>query len=493
MHNGEKSPRNERCEIKLLRKKGTAMDSIRSVGMPEVQGTANEKKLVRLLCFILLFSVMNVTMFNIVLPDIAQDFKLMPSEVSWVVTGYSIMYAIGSLTYGKLADIYPLKSLMTIGLLLFAAGSIIGFVSPNYALIVAARLIQSAGAAAIPALAMLLPVRLFPAERRGRVLGVIASAIAFASGVGPVVGGFISSSLNWRYLFLISVLTLVTLPFFRKWLPKEETRSGSFDIPGAVLLAGTVASFMLSITRWNGWYLLAGIILLALFGLRVITAKQPFVRVSLFRNRDYSSALISGFLALGVSFAIMFLTPMMLSKLSGVNTATIGLIMFPGAMSAALLGRYGGRWTDKKGSLFIIVIALILMLLGQLTLSTFSGHAVWMIAICLIFGNVGASFFQASMTKLVSTTLPAGQTGVGMGIFTLTNFMAGAITGAVISKIIDHSGTGVSLNPFAISGAASIYSNVYLALIAATVLNLGIVYVIFIRKRQKKQEAVSYS
>ncbi|MDF2670039.1 MAG: Major facilitator family transporter [Paenibacillus sp.] len=456
-------------------------------------GTGNEEKLVKLLCFILLFSVMNVTMFNIALPDIAKHFDLMPSTASWVVTGYSIVYAIGSLTYGKLSDMYPMRTLLTVGLLLFAAGSIIGFMSNNFPLLIAARLIQSAGASSIPALVMLIPIRMFPAQQRGRVIGVLAAAISFAAGVGPIVGGFVSGTLHWRFLFLISIGTLVTLPFLRRWLPDEEVRPGTFDLPGALLLASAVSSLMLSITKWNGWILLVSAVFLALFILRIRMAKQPFIQPSLLRNANYRVALLSGFLAFGASFAIMFITPMMLSHVNLMHTTSIGLIMFPGAMSAALLGRYGGKMADQRGSLFMVFCGLCLMLLGQLTLSSFSGYAVWIIAVCLIFGYIGMSFLQSSMTKLVSTLLPAGQTGVGMGVFTLTNFMAGAVTGAIVSKIIDQSGGSFSLNPLVTQAGASIYSNVFLGLFLITGLNMAIVYLVFGRrsKRETSQTKVT--
>ncbi len=448
---------------------------------------AQGEKIVKLFCFVLLFSVMNVTMFNVALPDIARDFQLMPSEVGWVVTGYAVVYAVGSLTYGKLADRYPLKRLLTLGLLLFAAGSLLGFAAHSFPLLLAARLIQSAGAAAIPALGMLIPVRFFSEQVRGRVLGVIASALAFAAGVGPIVGGFISGTLHWRFLFLISIGTLVTLPFFHKWLPEEETRPGSFDVPGAVLLSGTVASFMLSITLWSGWFLLTAAILLLLFAIRIMTTDQPFIQPDLFRNADYRSALLSGFLTMGCAFSIMLSTPIMLSKVSHISTATVGLVMFPGAMSAAILGRYGGKLVDRKGSVPVIFGALSLLMLGMFSLSTFSGYAAWMIAICLVFVNVGTSFYQSSITKLVSTTLPAGQTGVGMGIFSLNNFMSGAVSGAAVSKIIDFSSGGLALNPLAVQGTSSIFSNVYLCLFVITLLNIGMLYAVFGRKRSRLQ------
>lgn len=449
------------------------------------EGKNENERLIKLLCFILLFSVMNVTMFNIALPDIAREFALLPSQASWVVTGYAIMYAVGSLTYGKLADRYPLKLLLTIGLSLFAAGSLLGFIAPYYWLLVVARLLQSAGAAAIPALAMLIPLRFFPVGDRGRVLGIIASAIAFASGVGPIVGGFVSGFLNWRFLFLISAGTLITLPLFRRWLPVEETRPGSMDLPGAALLSGTVALLMLSITTLKLWFLLGGLVLLALFIVRIRSAAHPFIQPALLKIVQYRSALLSAFLTFGASFGIMFAAPQLLSHVTNLPTTVIGLAMFPGALSAALLGRYGGRMADARGSVTVIGFGLLLVLVGLLALSTFSSYPAWVIAVCLIFGNVGQSFFQASMTKLVSTTLPAGQTGIGMGIFTLTNFLAGAVSGAVVSKLIDKTADSSAFNPFAMAGAGAVYSNVFLGLAVVTLLNLALVYAVFGRRNAK--------
>ncbi|WP_052364022.1 MFS transporter [Geomicrobium sp. JCM 19037] len=113
-----------------------------------------KKKLVLLLAILLTFTVINGTMFNVTIPDIAETFGLLPSQVSWVMTGYILVYAIGSVMYGKLADMVPLKTLLTVGILLFSLGSVLGFLSPNYGTLLAARILQALGGAAIPALAL---------------------------------------------------------------------------------------------------------------------------------------------------------------------------------------------------------------------------------------------------------------------------------------------------------------------------------------------------
>lgn len=105
----------------------------------------NSDKLLRVLVFALVFSVMNGTMFNVALPIIGKDFNLIPSQVSWVMTSYMVIYAIGSVVYGKLADRYRLKDLLTFGLFLFAIGSITGALAAEYWMIILGRLFQAAG------------------------------------------------------------------------------------------------------------------------------------------------------------------------------------------------------------------------------------------------------------------------------------------------------------------------------------------------------------
>ena len=120
---------------------------------------SNSFKIMALTSAVLAFAVMNGTMFNVAIPDIAEDFNLQPSQVSWVITSFTTLFAIGTLIYGKLADLYSIRTLYTISLLLFSAGSFIGFLSPNFETLIAARALQAMGAAAVPPLSFLVPLR----------------------------------------------------------------------------------------------------------------------------------------------------------------------------------------------------------------------------------------------------------------------------------------------------------------------------------------------
>jgi len=447
-------------------------------------------KVIWAICFILLFSVMNVTMFNIAIPSIADEFALLHSEVSWVTTGYSIIYALGSLTYGKLADRFPLKRLITIGIVTFCVGSVVGFFAPNYGMLLVGRFIQSAGASSIPALAMLIPARLVPQAQRGKALGTIASTIAFASGVGPIVGGFVTGAVSWNYLFLISLGTLLTVPMFLRWLPKEETRAGSFDIVGAMLLGGGVVALLLAITNFVWWLPLVSAVLFLAFGFWIRReAKETFIQPKLFRIQGVVACLLITFLSGTAAFGIMIVIPTLLADVNGLDPIHVGFALFPAAMSAALLGRYGGKLADRRGNGFVVTLAQGGILTGLLLLSSVSGHGPWMVAVSMAFVSIGFSFMQASITNHVSSLLPKETIGIGMGTFTLINFLSGSISGAVMMKALDESAGAHAVNPFAAASAAG-FSNVFLGMALLVILNLWLIYRTFRGRRGSPKPAL---
>lgn len=434
------------------------------------------EKLIRVLFFTLILSVMNASMFNVVLPTISREFQITSSQVSWIVTAYMIVYAIGSVTYGKLADKYRLKDLLTFGLSVFALGSVVGVMATQYWMVILARVLQSLGASVIPATAMIIPVRYFPPEKRGRALGTTASGLALGTAIGPIVSGLVSSMASWRFLFLLSVLALITLPFYRKHLDDKRGEAGRTDLAGGALLAGTVASLLLAITYEEWLLLMLGIIFLALLIWRMRRAAEPFIQPTLLKNKQYIFGVLTAFVATGLAFGIPFLTPQLLANVNHLSPAMIGLVMFPGAIASASLGRMGGRLADEKGNSFLFYLATSCQFLAFGLLSTVAGLSPFLILFVLISGNLGQTFMQIAMSNTVSRTLPRDQIGIGMGLYSMLNFIAGATATTLIGKTLDVGGT-IQLNPLLMIQGASVYSNIYLALavlvVIVIILNTG--------------------
>ena len=441
-------------------------------------GNTSEKqanKLLGILVVTLIFSVMNGTMFNVALPEIRKEFSLLPSEVSWIMTSYMVVYAIGSVVMGKLADKYRLKDLLTVGLLVFAAGSLIGFFATDYWLIILGRIIQAAGASVLPATAMIIPIRYFPPEKRGRALGTSAIGLALGNALGPVAAGLLTSIGSWRLMFILSLIPLVTLPLFRKYLDDLKGHAGKIDFIGGVLLAGTVTLFLLAITQMNLLLVVIGITLLILFVVHIRRVEEPFIKPTLFSNKRYSLGLTLAFLTTAMSFSLTFMTPQFLADLNKLEPSTIGFLLVPAALASAIMGKKGGAIADLKGNMMLVFVASILLIAAFFLLSTFVGQSIYIIATILILANVGQTFMQVSMSNTVSQSLPKEATGVGMGLLSMINFISGAMAMSVVGKLLDQGTTDLQFNPLNDNKNAFMYSDL-LFVMASVILGVLIIY-----------------
>ncbi|WP_216829728.1 MFS transporter [Alkalihalobacterium elongatum] len=445
----------------------------------------DKKKLISVLSVLLLFSVLNGTMFIVSIPDITLHFNLLPSHGSWIVTGYIIFFAIGAVLYGKLSDIYPIKTILLIGVSLFALGSLLGFFSINYAMVIIARMLQACGASAIPAVVLIIPTRYFPNER-GRMLSIFSTMMVIGSGIGPVMGGVIAGFLNWQYIFLFSSFSLFTLPLLKSLLPNEEKKDGRTDIPGAILIALGVGLFITFITTFNWYFFFLSAVILGFFIWWIFHTEFPLILPSMFKNKLFRVAIIVSFLGMIIMFSNMFITPLLLREVYGLTTILIGLVMFPGALFSALTARFAGIWTDRWGSERVCFFALILIFISAILLSSFISISPWFISFAFIFAYIAFPFFQTAIASLISCVLPENQIGIGMGIFNLFNFMSSAIGAAIIGKILDYSTIGVSINPFVKeTGEVATYSNIFIGMGFLVVLN-GLFFYLATRKKYPK-------
>jgi len=244
------------------------------------------------------------------------------------------------------------------------------------------------------------------------------------------------------------------------------------------LLAGTVTVLLLGITSGKWLLFVAGWVLMILFLFRIRMAKEPFIKPTLFKNKNYTFGLVLAFLNTSLTFALPFMTPQFLAKLNHLSPAMIGLVMFPAALSSALMGRKGGKLADKKGNLLLVHTATSLLFVCYILLSSFVGSSPLLIIIFLIFGNLGQTFMSIALSNTISRTLTKEQTGVGMGLFAMLNFISGATATSLIGKLLDNNKTEFHFNPIIYNSAVFIYSNIFF------VLALLIIVVAFLYSKQ---------
>lgn len=379
-----------------------------------------------LLGFTIVLVIMNTMMFNLALPAVAHDFALSSTAVSWIVTGYSILFAISSITYSRLSDFVPIRRLYVVSIVSFGGAAIIGLFSSDFIPLLFARLLQASGAGAIPALSMVLITRYVPVERRGKAMAAIMSAASLGLGLGPVIGGVVIEYLGWHYLFGITSLTLLLIPFYIRLLPKETPAKGSFDVLGALFAGVGTTGLLLFLTSQVWYWLIAGLAAIFLFVVRIRFARDPFVQPALFRNARFLSVSAVGIGAYLCSFATLFILPQILVHQFGLTASESGFIIFPGSLLAMILSRSVGKVIDRYGNRSIILYVPLLMLASVVLFAFFAAQSIWAILLIYMMMSVGFTFISSSVSNELSRLLPGAQVGSGLGLFQLLQFFSGA-------------------------------------------------------------------
>jgi DHA2 family metal-tetracycline-proton antiporter-like MFS transporter len=435
-----------------------------------VQRTMKEGTVTHLLGISIVLVIMNTMMFNLALPDVAAEFQLSATSTSWIVTSYSIVFAISSITYSRLADFVPIRRLFIIGILSLSLAAIVGLFSNSFIMLLIVRIFQASGAGSIPTLSLILITRYVPIERRGKAMAIILSSVSLGLGLGPVVGGAIVEYMGWHILFAVTSITLLLVPLFVILIPKEKTRKGSFDVLGALFIGVGTTGVLLFLTSHSWIVLVLGLIAIVMFIARIRSAKEPFVLPSLFLNRYYLILGAVGIAAYICSFSTLFLIPQILVKQYSLSAIEAGLVIFPGSFLAMLVSQKVGRIIDSKGNSSIIRYIPLLLLASVVLFALFEGISYLAIMFIYMIMSISFTILSSSISNEMSRLLLPSQIGSGLGLFLLLQFFSGAFGVAM---------TASALNWQKDIPLAHAYSNIYWGMTIVVILSIGcaIIYV----------------
>ncbi|ANX14249.1 tetracycline resistance protein TetA [Fictibacillus arsenicus] len=400
-------------------------------------GTIQENRIIPLWSLTVWLVVMNTTMFNVALPSVISQFDLSPTAGSWIVSGYSIVFALSTITFSRLSDFIPIGRLLMTGLVILGIASIIGYFANNFVFVLVSRMVQAMGAGAVPGLGMVLATRYIPISRRGRAMSFISSAASLGFGLGPVIGGGITQLFGWNFLFIVTGVVLLLLPVFKIYLPVEQRRDGSFDFVGALLTGGGVTTLLLYLSSFAFWQLGLSVLFFTILVLFSKKKVDPFIRINLFKNSRYVSLLFVGLIAFMTHFAFLFVMPVMLANLFHKEPAVIGLVIFPGAMLSAFAAIYVGRWIDRFGNLPVMRAGILSLLISAVLFSLLGTKAFYMTAIFYMFTSIGFSSLTSSLANENSRILSKDEVGSGMGMLQLVQFFGGALGVAIAGLLIE--------------------------------------------------------
>ncbi|MGG0177795.1 MFS transporter [Gottfriedia acidiceleris] len=443
-----------------------------------------DKIVMPLWTFGLFIVVMNTTMFNVSVPSIINDIGVSTSLGSWIVSSYSIGYALSTLIYSRLSDVLTIRKMLTVGLMIMGLSSIFGIFATNFQALLIVRIVQSAGAGVMPGLGLVIVSRYIPFEKRGRAISMISAGSAMAFGLGPIVGGLISEYIGWNELFTVSCIVFLLLPILFRLIPKEEQKPFQFDLTGASLTVVNAVSLLTAVTQRSTTWLITGLISIATHTWHLKHKKESFINSELFTKPTYRKLLIVGFSILVLNLGNLFLMPLALANLFGKTPLAIGLTIAPGAVLSALLMLFVGRWIDKFGSLRFLFLGHGILALVLIIFWADLGQSPTVILFGYLFFSPALSITLASLNYETTRILPSKLIGSGMGLMQLMQFFGGAFSVAVSGMLIAFQ----KKNPL-----VSNYENVYGVLIVVCIISLFtlLLYVIPVRQSETLRSNLS--
>jgi EmrB/QacA subfamily drug resistance transporter len=331
-------------------------------------------------------SFLDVTIVNIAFPDIRASFpETSLGGLSWILNAYNIVFAALLVPAGRLADRTGRRRTFVAGLLTFLAASVAAGLAPTVEALVAARVVQAAGAAALvpTSLALLLPE--FPLAQRATATGIWGAMGAIAAALGPSLGGTLVEAAGWRWVFFVNVAIGLPalIPARRLLRESREPNPGPMpDAVGVALLVAGVALVSLGIVRgqewgWGGARVLgalgAGVAVLLVFAWRSTRHPAPIIEPALFRVRSFAVANAGAFaFALGF-YAFLLGNVLFLTGPWHYSILTAGFALTPGPLMAAVGAVTGGRLADRFGQRAVAFPGGLLFGLGCLGLAASTG------------------------------------------------------------------------------------------------------------------------
>ena len=329
---------------------------------------------------------LDVTIVNIAFPDIEASFPgTSLAGLSWILNAYNIVFAALLVPAGRLSDRLGRRRMFFVGVSTFLAASVVCGLAPSVEVLVAARVVQAAGAAILvpTSLALLLPE--FPLEQRATATALWGATGGIAAATGPALGGVLVDATSWRWVFFVNLAIGLPalIPARRLLRESREANPGPLtDILGIVLLVAGVGLLSLGIVKGQDWgwgsarvvgSLVASALVLAAFVARSARHPAPVIELGLLRVRSFAVANAGVFLfALGF-YAVLLANILFLTSVWDWSVLRAGIAVTPGPLMAALAATLGGRLADRYGQRVVALPGGLLFAAGCLVFATGTG------------------------------------------------------------------------------------------------------------------------
>jgi len=413
--------------------------------------------------------VLDTTIANVALPKMQGSLGAAQDTITWVLTSYIVSSAIMTPMTGWLTDRLGLRRLFLLSIGGFTIFSMACGAASSLTEMVVFRILQGVFGAAVVPLSQTVLLDINPREKHGQAMAMWGAGIMVGPIIGPTLGGWLTQTLNWRWVFYINlplgILAFLGILFF---LPEREKRKRSFDFFGFALLSVGVGALQLMLDRGEqlDWFGSNEIIIetaLAvagfwMFGVHMLTSRQPFVPPRLFKDRNLAVALVFIFLVGVVLLASLSLLPPFLQRLMGYPVITAGIVMGPRGIGTMISMLMVGRLVRVIDPRILIAVGLGLAAYSLWMMTGFTLEMGWgPVVVSGIVQGFGLGLVFVPLSTVAFSTLPSNDRTDATSLYSLIRNIGSSVGISIASTYLtqttqtNHALLGASVTPFRLS------------------------------------------
>ena len=383
---------------------------------------------------------------NLAVPAIGAELGGSTVLLSWLVASYSLAAAGFMLPFGRLADIVGRRKIFVGGMFLFSLFTLLSGAAWSMPSMILFRVCQGIASSLIFSTGVAIVSSVYPANRRGRAMGMTGACAFIGLSLGPVLGGFMSHEFGWRSIFYLTAAAGLLATLLAAWRLKAEwadARGEKFDFVGSVCyivaLAATLYGFSaVCQAEWGRYVLAAGLVLMAIFLGYEARQESPIFHVALFRhNKALTFANIAALISYSATFAIAFLVSLDLQVVRGYDARVAGFILLSQPLMMAVLAPFTGTLSDRVEPRLLASWGLGLTTLGlSIFIFTTADTALWVTAANLVLVGVGAALFTVPNNNAIMCSVGKEHYGVASSMMGTMRLVGGAVSMAIVTLVL---------------------------------------------------------
>ncbi len=403
-----------------------------------------------LVCMAQFMVILDATIVNVALPSIQTDLEMSDADLQWIVNAYTLVFGGFLLLGGRAGDLIGRKRIFLVGVVVFTVASLLNGLAPTSEALIVFRGLQGLGAALVaPAALSIITTTFAEGAERTKAMGVWAAIAVGGGAVGLVLGGVLTTTLSWPWIFYVNVpVGIAVFIASLRYVPesKDEHAHKSFDVAGAITVTAGLLILVYGIVKAQekGWTSLhtggcfaVAIVLLAAFLVIERRSSEPLVRLSIFRVRTVRAANVVMFLVAAGLFAMFYFNTLYLQRVLGYSALEAGLAFLPFTAGIIIGAGLSQKLVASLGAREVPLIGMPMAILGMLLFMRLQPDSSYVTDLLpgIMLASIGMGLTFVPITLIATSGIPADDAGLASGLYNTSQQIGGALGLAILATL----------------------------------------------------------